>query len=101
MSPARRAAGGGAATAASAASPAGTTGRTEPAMLRVTQLRSAIGTKPKHRGTLRALGLRRIGASNVLPDRPEIRGMLARVPHLVAVESAETSKVETSKEAES
>ena len=60
--------------------------------LRVTQVRSAIGTKPKHRGTLRALGLRRLGQSNVLPDRPEIRGMLARVPHLVRVEAAaETS----------
>ncbi|MDA8357749.1 MAG: 50S ribosomal protein L30 [Actinomycetota bacterium] len=57
-------------------------------MLRVTQIRSAIGTKPKHRGTLRALGLRGIGRHNDLPDRPEIRGMLARVPHLVHVESA-------------
>ena len=54
--------------------------------LRVTQTRSAIGTKPKHRGTLRALGLRGIGQSNELPDRPEIRGMIARVPHLVRVE---------------
>ena len=54
--------------------------------LRVTQTRSAIGTKPKQRGTLRALGLRRLGASNDLPDRPEIRGMLAKVPHLVSVE---------------
>ena len=52
----------------------------------VTQTRSAIGTKPKHRGTLRALGLRGIGQTNELPDRPEIRGMLARVPHLVRVE---------------
>ena len=56
--------------------------------LRVTQVRSAIGTKPKHRGTLRALGLRGIGRTNVLPDRPEIRGMIARVPHLVDVTSA-------------
>ncbi len=55
------------------------------AELTVTQVRSAIGTKPKHRGTLRALGLHGIGTSNTLPDRPEIRGMLARVPHLVAV----------------
>ena len=37
----------------------------------------------KQRGTLRALGLRRIGHTNTLPDRPEIRGMIARVPHLV------------------
>ena len=56
--------------------------------IRVTQVRSAIGTKPKHRGTLRALGLRGIGRTNVLPDRPEIRGMIARVPFLVDVTSA-------------
>ena len=53
--------------------------------LHVTQIRSGIGTKPKHRGTLRALGLRKLGQSNTLPDRPEIRGMIARVPHLVSV----------------
>jgi large subunit ribosomal protein L30 len=51
----------------------------------VTQVKSSIGTKPKHRGTLRALGLGRIGATNTLPDRPEIRGMIARVPHLIDV----------------
>ena len=51
----------------------------------VRQTRSAIGNKPKNRGTLRALGLRKIGDTNVLPDRPEIRGMLARIPHLVEV----------------
>ena len=54
-------------------------------MLQVTQIRSSIGTKPKHRGTLRALGLRGIGKTNQLPDRPEIRGMIARVPHLISV----------------
>lgn len=57
--------------------------------LRVTQVKSGIGTKPKHRGTLRALGLGRIGRSNVLPDRPEVRGMIARVPHLVKVEEVQ------------
>jgi len=51
----------------------------------VTQVRSSIGTKPKHRGTLRALGLGRIGKTNSLPDRPEVRGMIARVPHLITV----------------
>lgn len=56
------------------------------AEITVTQVRSAIGTKPKHRGTLRALGLGRIGKTATLPDRPEIRGMIARVPHLVRVE---------------
>ncbi len=62
---------------------------TEP-RLRVTQTRSSIGTKPKHRGTLRALGLRGLGQTHELPDRPEIRGMLARVPHLVRVEEVST-----------
>ena len=63
--------------------------------LRVTQVRSGIGTKPKHRATLRALGLRRLGRSNVVPDRPEIRGMLARVPHLVKVEDATSEETPT------
>jgi len=54
--------------------------------LEVVQVRSAIGSKPNHRATLKALGLGRIGKSNVLPDRPEIRGMIAKVPHLVDVE---------------
>jgi large subunit ribosomal protein L30 len=56
------------------------------AMLRVTQVKSTIGTKPKQRGTIRALGLKRINHTVELPDRPEIRGMIARVPHLVNVE---------------
>src|SRR5205085_8851098 len=56
------------------------------AKLKVTQVRSTIGTKPKHRGTLRALGLGRIGRSNTLPDRPEVRGMINRVAHLIRVE---------------
>jgi large subunit ribosomal protein L30 len=55
--------------------------------VRVTQVKSGIGTKPKHRGTLRALGLHGIGTTNTLPDRPEIRGMIARVPHLITVEA--------------
>lgn len=60
--------------------------------LKITQVRSAIGVKPKARGTLRALGLGRIGKTNTLPDRPEVRGMIARVPHLVQVEDAAGSK---------
>ena len=60
--------------------------------IRVTQVRSAIGTKPKHRGTLRALGLGRIGQSNTLPDRPEIRVMIAKVPHLVSVADADAEQ---------
>jgi large subunit ribosomal protein L30 len=64
---------------------AATAGGTEGRQITVTQVRSSIGTKPKHRATLRALGLRRLGQSNTLPDRREIRGMIARVPHLVEV----------------
>ena len=56
--------------------------------LKITQTRSEIGTKPKQRGTLRALGLGKIGRSVVKPDSPEVRGMVARVPHLVTVEEA-------------
>jgi len=59
------------------------------AELLVTQTRSTIGVKPKQRGTLRALGLRGIGKTNVLPDRPEIRGMIAKVPHLITVEEVD------------
>jgi large subunit ribosomal protein L30 len=62
--------------------------------LRVRQVRSSIGTKPKHRGTLRSLGLGRIGKTRTLPDRPEIRGMIAKVPHLVSVEEVGDSESE-------
>ena len=58
------------------------------ATITVKQIKSSIGTKPKHRGTLRALGLGKIGSTNTLPDRPEIRGMIARVPHLLKVSDA-------------
>jgi large subunit ribosomal protein L30 len=58
-------------------------------MLKVTQIKSTTGKLPKQRGTIRALGLGKIGRSNVLPDRPEIRGMIARVPHMVKVEEVQ------------
>ena len=58
------------------------------ATLRITLVRSGIGAKPKQRGTLRALGLRKINHTVELPDRPEIRGMVAKVPHLVRVDNA-------------
>lgn len=61
-----------------------------PTRLKVTQVRSKIGTKPKQRGTLRALGLRGIGQSNLLPDTPDTRGQIAKVPHLITVEEVET-----------
>jgi large subunit ribosomal protein L30 len=56
--------------------------------LHITQVRSTIGCKPKQRGTIRALGLGRIGRTVTKPDSPEVRGMISRVPHLVTVEEA-------------
>ena len=63
--------------------------------LKITLVRSSIGAKPKAKGTLRALGLRRIGATVTRPDRPEVRGMIARVPHLVTVEPVTESSLES------
>ena len=56
--------------------------------LKVTQVRSSIGTKPKHRGTLRALGLGRIRQSVVREDSPALQGMLRRVASLVRGDGA-------------
>ena len=54
--------------------------------IKVTQIKSGIGSKPNQRQTLRTLGLKRINHTVVQEDRPEIRGMVATVPHLVRVE---------------
>jgi large subunit ribosomal protein L30 len=51
--------------------------------LAITQVRSLIGAKAEQRRTMYALGLRRIRHTVVKPDRPEIRGMIAKVSHLV------------------
>ena len=59
------------------------------ARLKITQTRSKIGTKQNHRDTLRSLGLKRIGDVVVKEDRPEIRGMVHTVRHLVVVEETE------------
>jgi large subunit ribosomal protein L30 len=58
--------------------------------LKVTLTRSSIGLKPGHVRTLQALGLRRIRATVVHDDTPVIRGMIARVPYAVQVESVES-----------
>ena len=57
--------------------------------LKVTQTRSVIGTKQNQRETLRSLGLKRINDAVVKEDRPEIRGMIQTVTHLVRVEEVE------------
>lgn len=57
--------------------------------LRVTQTRSTIGGKQNQRQTLRTLGLKRIGDVVVKEDRPEIRGMVKTVQHLVTYEEVD------------
>ena len=56
------------------------------AQLKVTQVRSATSRGSKQRGTIRALGLKRIGHTVTHEDKPEIRGMINAVGHLVEVE---------------
>ena len=56
--------------------------------LRITQTRSQIGQTERHRGTLRALGLGKIGKTTERDDSPETLGMLRKVRHLVKVEDA-------------
>jgi large subunit ribosomal protein L30 len=57
--------------------------------LKVTQVRSGIGSKRNQRETLRTLGLKRINDVVVKEDRPEIRGMIFTVNHLVQVEEVD------------
>ncbi len=59
------------------------------AQLKITQSRSVIGRKQNHRDTLRSLGLRRVNDTVVKEDRPEIRGMVQTVRHLVTVEEVD------------
>jgi large subunit ribosomal protein L30 len=56
--------------------------------VRITQIRSQIGESPRHRGTLRALGLGKIGRSAEHAESPQLAGMLRRVRHLVRVEDS-------------
>ncbi len=55
-------------------------------MIKVTQVRSQIGQSEKHRGTLRALGLGKIGRSREHKESRELAGMLRKVRHLVKIE---------------
>ncbi len=59
------------------------------AKLQVTQVKSGIGRQQNQRHTLRSLGLKRIGDISVVEDRPEIRGMINTIPHLVTVEEVD------------
>lgn len=66
------------------------------ATVRVTLKRSYIGTKPKQRGTLRALGLRKIDQTVEHEDGPVLRGMLDTVPHLISVDEDNVEEDTTS-----
>ncbi|NLU72422.1 MULTISPECIES: 50S ribosomal protein L30 [Streptomyces] len=59
------------------------------ARLKITQTRSVIGTKQNHRDTLRTLGLKRVRDVSVREDRPEVRGMVHTVRHLITVEEVD------------
>ena len=59
------------------------------AQLKVTQIRGVVGEKDFARQTLRSLGLKRIGDTVVKADRPEFRGMVRAVAHLVTVEEVD------------
>ncbi|HKH77207.1 MAG TPA: 50S ribosomal protein L30 [Rubrobacteraceae bacterium] len=57
--------------------------------LKVTQMRSVIGSIENHKRTVRALGLKRIRDEKVHADTPQIRGMIHKVRHLVRVEEVD------------
>jgi large subunit ribosomal protein L30 len=63
-------------------------------MLRITQVGSPIGRTQDQRATVRSLGLRRIRHTVLQPDRPEIRGMLRKVPHLVTFEEISAAEAD-------
>ncbi len=56
--------------------------------IKVTLVKSPIGAIPKHKATVKALGLKKLGATNELPDNEAVRGMCKQVCHLVKVEEA-------------
>jgi len=56
--------------------------------VKITQVRSQIGQTPKHRGTLRALGLGKIGSSAEHAESPALAGMLRKVRHLVRIDES-------------
>ena len=58
-------------------------------MLKIQQIRSGINAKESHKRTIRALGIRRMQQTVVLPDNPAIRGMVRAVRHMVLVEEVE------------
>jgi large subunit ribosomal protein L30 len=58
------------------------------AKIKITQTGSPIGRKPGQKDTLKALGLNKMGRSNVVEDTPSIRGMVDKVAHMLKIEQA-------------
>lgn len=61
----------------------------QPKKLRITYVKSSIGYSVRHKDTIRALGLRRLHQSVIQEDSPSLRGMLAKVNHLVTIEEVQ------------
>lgn len=59
------------------------------AKLKITLVRSTIGAIPKHRKTVKAMGLRKLNKTVLMPDNPAVRGMIHQVRHLVKVEEVQ------------
>ncbi|MBS1255069.1 MAG: 50S ribosomal protein L30 [Deltaproteobacteria bacterium] len=57
--------------------------------IKVTQIRSSIGSQKNQKACLRGLGLRKINSNSVLENTPEIRGMIQKINHLVRIDSVE------------
>ena len=70
------------------------TNETEPAMLRITLVRSTIGRPWDQERTVRSLGLRKLNHTVERPDTPSIRGMVTKISHLVEVETVEAGNAE-------
>ncbi len=66
-------------------------------MLKVTLVKSLIGNTPRNRATVKALGLRKISQSSLLPDNPAIRGMIHKVKHLLSVTVVEDEPAKKAK----
>ena len=62
------------------------------AKIKITLVRSTIGSLPNHRATVRSLGLRKIGSSTVQEDTPAIKGMVKAVSHLVSAKPFDSSE---------
>ena len=71
-----------------------------PKKLRITQVRSAIGREFDQKGTLKALGIRKLNNTVIKDDTPQIRGMIRKIRHLLVVEEIQEKKITKEKKSE-